>query len=271
MATVNASETVTLTPIADTYIDSTYPDYNFGGDDDIYVMYYRSRTSSGAIIVPEYGVYIQPDPYYVPREPTRDKCLIYLKFDLSDLTTDSYSIESATLEMKPITVSIPGSYQYFIGVFSISNTDWNENEITWSNAPWAEEDSHEYIDEDITEDYDPYSWDITDTVKARQGNYLTLVLELNQYYHGQDRITYFHFKSKEAESGSPRLVINYEGGEPDGTTDSNLPTNGEPDGTSQSDSSTFILSPLLLVGAAVVIVVIIVVAVVAVILMKKKK
>ena len=62
-----------------------------------------------------------------------------------------------------------------------------------------------------------------------------------------------------------------ENGEPDEGNGSTIPTNGEPHETSQADSSTFIDSPLLLVGAVVAIVVIITVIVVAVILMKKKK
>jgi len=56
-----------------------------------------------------------------------------------------------------------------------------------------------------------------------------------------------------------------------GSTPLTPQTNGEPDETSQADSSTFLISPLLLAGAAVAVVVIIVVVVVAVVLLKKKK
>jgi len=88
--------------------------------------------------------------------------------------------------------------------------------------------------------------------------------------------TYINMTETNIDLGSRQPYVPQEDGDgstTNGETDDGsgpTSTDGETDGTSQADSSTFIDSPLLLVGAVVAIVVIIVV-VVAVVLLKKKK
>ena len=176
---VNAAETLTFNPIADTFVESDSPSVNQG--DFMWLMVDFSNQNTSEILI-------------------RNS---YLLFDLTPLSTNVSIVNSATLELHrswafPQTVDV--------GVHSCSDTQWNETEITWSTAPSF---SPEPIDVQTLnpDDEDTWiSWDVTEAVKNSEGNYLSLVLTVE----GENGIYITGFFSKESKFEIPRLVLDYE-------------------------------------------------------------
>ena len=168
---------LTFNPIADTYVDSSDPESNYGNDYFINIDFFN-RSDSEDIM--------------------RNT---YLLFDLTTLDPELFAIESATLELySGFNPSIAA-----VGVYSCSDTQWSELEITWSNAPAF---SPEPLDIEIVALYHTwYSWNVTEEVKNSQEGYLTLVLTVEN--DGESLST--NFNSKDSYSDNhPRLVITYE-------------------------------------------------------------
>jgi len=175
---VNAVEPITLNPVADAYVDSSNPVSNYGGEDYLSVSFY------------DYDFF---------NDTTQNS---YLLFDLSDISSDIYGIESATLELylwSPVSPTVQ------VGVHSCPDTEWNELEITWSNAPSF---SSEPLDvKAVAFGSRWYSWNVTEETKNSQGNYLTLVLAVEG---GEGEMVEAWFASKDYPySNNPKLVIQY--------------------------------------------------------------
>jgi len=179
IAAVNAIESITFNPIADTYVDSNNPSSNYGDSPSLFADF---------------------------KDISRIRRNVYLLFNLTSLTNDDFGINSATLELQ-------SAYSLFapiaqIGVHSCSNTQWSETEITWSNAPSF---SSEPTDVSAITHNDQigypkwHSWNVTEDVENSQEEYLTLVLTIE----GESDNFITDFGSKES-SDAPRLVIEYE-------------------------------------------------------------
>lgn len=101
---VIGSDIVTLSPIADSYVNQSSPDANYGGDT-------RLR--------------IKCDDYYL---------YAYIMFDLSSLPIDADIID-AKLWLTLTNADGYGDWGVTIGAHYCSDDSWNENGITWNNKP----------------------------------------------------------------------------------------------------------------------------------------
>jgi len=176
---VNAAETLTFNPIADTFVESDSPSVNQG--DFMWLMVDFSNQNTSEILI-------------------RNS---YLLFDLTPLSTNVSIVNSATLELHrswafPQTVDI--------GVHSCSDTQWNETEITWSTAPSFSPDPIDVQTLNPDDEDTWVSWDVTEAVKNSEGNYSSLVLTVE----GENGIYITGFFSKESKFEIPRLVLDYE-------------------------------------------------------------
>lgn len=175
MPPVQASPaTITLNPIADTYVESDTPNVNFGGNLSLHV-----RESSWLA----------------------EWSYSYLKFDLSTIPSSS-QINSATLE---VYASTAGSDTSQIGAYYCSDTSWSEVGITWNTAPSFS--STPTATTTVAFSGQWYSWDITSDVQnALSTRKSTVVLKVQAVQKG-----YFdsYFSSKDAYSNKPSLVISY--------------------------------------------------------------
>jgi len=101
---VVGSDTIALSPIADSYVNQSSPDANYGDDT-------RLR--------------IKCDDYYL---------YAYIMFDLSSLPTDANIID-AKLWLTLTNADGYGDWGVTIGAHYCSDNSWNENGITWNNKP----------------------------------------------------------------------------------------------------------------------------------------
>ena len=104
--------TVQIVPAEDSYVDSSGPDGNFGWQT--------------AFTVGGYGA--------APPYPT---CRTYLKFNLS-LVPAGKEIVSALVYLKCSAVRMPPVQT---GAYALDCDDWDENSVTWRNAPTASGDT----------------------------------------------------------------------------------------------------------------------------------
>jgi ribosomal protein L40E len=105
-----AVKTMTFYPIADSYVDSSNPNNNYGGSTSLFVRHLKFEWIPDLI------------------ENT------YLMFNLSKLPAES-SIQSAVLTINVFWIgSTTKVYAHYC-----SSTSWNELSITWNNAPEYEE------------------------------------------------------------------------------------------------------------------------------------
>jgi len=101
---VIGSDTVTLYPIADSYVNESSPDTNYG-----------NYTWLG----------IECNSYHR---------YAYIMFDLSSLPPDATIID-ANLWLTLTSIGGTGEWGVHIGAHYCSNNSWNETEITWNNKP----------------------------------------------------------------------------------------------------------------------------------------
>jgi hypothetical protein len=170
---VGAKETINVNPIADSYVDSDSPTTNFGAGASVMVANFDA-------IEIRYNT--------------------YLLFNLTSFYKEIFAITSANLELY---TSFDSSPTFQVGVHSCQDTEWNEIEITWENAPTF---SAEPIDVETIAFGDTwYSWNVTNEVENAQEGYLTLVLK-----DESEETPGVVFSSKDSYDKHPRLVIEYE-------------------------------------------------------------
>lgn len=111
---VSALETKTLNPIADSYLESSSPNSNYGGKDVLRVSDVRHFLTMNNLTIESYHA----------------KTLSFLLFDLSDIPKNA-TIDSATLQVYCYYVT----ETHKIGVNYCSDNSWKEYGITWNNMP----------------------------------------------------------------------------------------------------------------------------------------
>ena len=142
---VNYQTSYYLIPIDDAYVDSDDSDSNYGYDSSLTLKYWDSLK-----------VY----------------ALIFLKFDLSSIPKDSI-VESANLLMY---CYYGGDNFELIGVWGNPDISWNEETITYLNAP-IDSDESEILDNLYAYGADTYYiWDITNYVQNHKGEVISLFL-----------------------------------------------------------------------------------------------
>ena len=176
---VNAGDSLIFYTIADTFVESDNPSANQGEFGWLMVDFENKSTS----------------------EDFRRNS--YLLFNLTTLDRNITAINSVTLRLYR-SWTFPQTTQ--VGVHSCSDTQWNETELTWSNAPSFSPEPLDVKALDSDGEGTSYSWDVTDAVKNSQ-DYLTLVLTVE----GGEGIYVTGFFAKEMENYDiPMLVIDYE-------------------------------------------------------------
>jgi hypothetical protein len=177
---VNSVEKIKkIYPIADAYVKAYNPESNYGGNEYLDVSYTPWSYSHNTI------------------ENT------YLLFDLSNIKINTENITLVNLALYHPILLGPTMY---VGVYSCSNTDWNEFEITWSNAPAF---SQEPLDvTSVAFDDEWYIWNVTEEAKRSQPGFLALVLSVAD---AKNEDVQARFESKDGYSDhQPYLEIWYE-------------------------------------------------------------
>ena len=173
--------TIKLYPIADTYIDAYDPDRNFGDADRFEVK----------------------EEYYNSYNNTHGGANAYLKFDASNIT-DGVTIVNADLSVY-LWMMQGGQNNCSVSVHYCSDNFWNEELITWNNAPNFEQQAIN-TNNLIAFDDKRYSWDVTDVIAdILVNNKLSLVLKAIDVPASS-----LKFWSKEySQAEAPILYINY--------------------------------------------------------------
>lgn len=168
---------ITIYPIEDTYIDSSYPNDNFVGDTSLHIS--KSIYSST----------------YIPDETK----IGLLKFDMSKIPPGSI-ITSAKLRLKSYIVS---STTPHIAVYNYSNNNWDPTKVTWDNFPTG---SDEYLSELGIPYGDKYYF--FNILPAVNNNMLTLRLKSTRTSNGYES-AYFSSLNIYDQEDRPILIINY--------------------------------------------------------------
>jgi hypothetical protein len=171
VSAATAEDTIELEPIADTYINSSNPDENNG--DETYLRVGDARLTNDYIRIS------------------------YLMFDLSEIKG---SIQEATLKLY-----LKWSWEArYIGIHDCDDTSWNEDTLTWNNAPTYDSEAVDSFNVSRTIQWN--EWDATDIVKGKQGQRVTIVIKARDPV---DKIgDWTDFASKENDRNHPTLVIN---------------------------------------------------------------
>jgi len=172
-----ATETKTLYPIADAYVDSESPSSNYGGSDWLYALFW--------------------DYEYI--EDVRRNA--YLLFDLSEFPSD-VNIISAEIYLYAWTAWSPTAH---VGAHYCPNVTWNEIEITWENAPSFSPTPSSVVPVPFEDEW--YSWNVTSDVQGALGDKLTEVFTVEDT--GESFSTSFYSKDAWAEDERARLLITY--------------------------------------------------------------
>ncbi|WP_287587674.1 DNRLRE domain-containing protein [Candidatus Borrarchaeum sp.] len=171
VSVTTAQEDIELEPIADTYIRATDPDENYG--DETYLRVGDARLSNDYIRI------------------------TYLLFDLSAIDG---SIQEATLKLY-----LKWSWEArYIGIHECDDTNWNEDTLTWNNAPSYNSEAVDSFNVSRTLQWN--EWDATDIAKGKQGQLVTIVVKARDPVNKIGDWT--DFASKENDRNHPVLVIN---------------------------------------------------------------
>jgi hypothetical protein len=122
---------VWLGPTDNTYVDSNYPNSNYGGQS-----------------------YLQIENY-------QDKEIVWLKFNLSSVP-DGAVVDNATLYMYLFYVNIISPLSYDVHAYSCSDNSWNQSSLTYSYMPSYNTTSMNSTSVSFT---DWYSWNVVDAVR----------------------------------------------------------------------------------------------------------
>jgi hypothetical protein len=179
---IGPTDTTTLYSIADSYVNASSPDTNYGNDQDLIVNASSTDLSQN---------------------------FIYVKFDLSTIPQNAY-IVSASLQLR-----LSGFSNLYYGImgpgdrinaYYCPDNSWTETGITYNNKPTFNSASTDYWSPGIFISYGYKSWDITEDVKtALPIGELTEVIKFSDkngdYGHAR-------YQSKEA-TNKPKLEIQY--------------------------------------------------------------
>jgi hypothetical protein len=131
---------VTLNPMADTYVDSSNPNSNYGGNLFLSVSKYQ----------------------YV--FTTYEK-ITWLKFNVT--SPSNVVVENATLQLEGFTTET-----YTVYAYACSDTSWNELELTYANMPSYNTTAMDHVTVSASQ---WYNWAVTDAVRTSSG-FVTIVL-----------------------------------------------------------------------------------------------
>jgi hypothetical protein len=182
-----------------------------------------------------------PDLYIQNQEDIADyPCFnkAYLRFDLSDLPPGR-TIMSATLTLTQFGNSQPSDAQPSLIWLHTLDDDWQENTITWNNAPLARENLTNTRVGVIGPPWPltPHQWDATQAVAeaylAGESSVDLVLYEADYYYHSGK---YFVASESSLASARPRLSVVY------GSSGASLSKRVSPVATHQDQILTYTLT-----------------------------
>ena len=169
-----------IIPTDDSYVSSVDPDVHYGELDELYAS---NRTLFGGVI--------------------RNS---YLLFNLSSLPSEAI-IQSANLNL--YTVYIGSKIE--VNAHYCADTNWNESDITYNNAPQFEKDPISTVN--ITQIGESIFFDVTSTVLDALDNNKTVSFVITSEERNSSA-DYARFNSKEHEEflldSRPKLIIEYQ-------------------------------------------------------------
>jgi hypothetical protein len=179
---IGPTETATLYSIADSYVNASSPDTNYGNDQDLIVNASSTDLSQN---------------------------FIYVKFDLSSIPQNAY-IVSTSLELRlsgfdNLYYGIMGGGDA-IGAYYCSDNSWAELGITWNNRPTFNDTPTGSSGFGMFIYYAYRSWDVTGDLKKSLP--LGALTEVLKFSSKNDGYGYAEFQSKEA-TNKPKLEIQY--------------------------------------------------------------
>lgn len=169
---------ISITPLADSYVDSSDTDVNKGGSNTLYTYNY------------EYELLGTLYTYYHNA---------WLKFDLSKIPSEA-TVNSIILRMHTSIIGTSTTNQ--VGVFICDDNSWTELGITWNNAPSPSSIQPLRTVNVATSDRD-YDFELTSALRGK--SLVSLVLETLQ---PTDFLGWAVFDSREGSHG-PRLIAEY--------------------------------------------------------------
>lgn len=172
----NHISNIQIDPEADAYVrGDTFSTHNFGRDQSLIVK---------------------------DNNNDRFKRKIYMRFDLSAISTASVSnIQKADLVMD-IKVGQDGFASEDYDLFKVDNDSWEEDSITWDNAP-----ANATMLQTLSGDSAQMRWDLTQEVISEWNADGKLSLSLSTNFQGGNSIIHFFSKESPASGLAPKLVI----------------------------------------------------------------
>lgn len=180
---VKASNQISITAVADSYVDNSSPDANYGRS----IFLYTHKYSEG---VAQASAGDGTQNFVGPIGNT------WLKFDLSQIPSTA-TIDSVTLKMHTAvwgTRSINN-----VGVFTCDDNSWSESGITWNNAPSTS--STPLQTADCGDPNLDYSFNINPVLTGKSA--VSIVLETTQF--AKEPAV---FNSRDL-SNPPTLIVSY--------------------------------------------------------------
>lgn len=174
-----AGQTTLTPPSDDTYVDSSNPNSNYGGQADLQIENWQ---------------------YTVQNQTSEWESIVWLKFDLSSIPSGAV-VDEATLLLY---TSLVGE-TYDVHAYSCSNNSWAELTLTYSNMPSYNTTSMD--SELVATSYQWYNWSVVDAVRnalSSSSSAVTIVL-FDPSPHSSAGTVWF--ESKEYLLGSPAQLI----------------------------------------------------------------
>jgi hypothetical protein len=181
-ANAQAGQTTLTPPSDDTYVDSSNPSSNYGGQAYLQIENWQ---------------------YTVQNQTYEYESIVWLKFNLSSVPSGAV-VDEATLQLY---TSIVGE-TFNVHAYSCSNNSWTELTLTYSNMPSYNTTSMDSVL--VATGYQWYNWSVVDDVRnALNSNSkaVTIVL-LDPSPHSSAETVWF--ESKEYLLGSaPQLTVHW--------------------------------------------------------------
>jgi len=181
---IGSTSTTTLFCAADSYVNASSPDTNYGNEQSLYVK---------------------------ASETDLTQSMIYVRYDLSSIPQNAYIVSA---NMKLLFSDFDNLYYGmmgggdFIGAYYCSDNSWTELGITWNNRPEFDATATDIEGFGMFIYSDSYdSWNVTeDVTKSLPSRALTEVLKFRDK---NDDYGFARYQSKEAATYLPLLEIEY--------------------------------------------------------------
>ena len=131
--------------------------------------------------------------------------LSQLKFNLTDVEP---GFSRATINIKPIGITVLNQTQPVINLYSIDDNSWTEQTLTYSNKPDHSLDpKSQFV---ISEPDKWHSWDVTSYIEDNLGSEVSVAFGFAEIYFEHEELIIFYSKEADDPRNSPYLQIEYD-------------------------------------------------------------